>query len=191
MINLDFLNLYWKTCGESLQHVGANKHFTELDHMLIKEIGSCGIREDTLNTKYKFKKRWDMHFPEKKVAIEYKTISDTTKCGSHRVEEALGAAVDLKEMYPDYKLGYILVVVVRDNPRLKHKPYSENLLNRSILSFEKMVEGGWYDYFCPIMTHGIGKHRQMRESYTLEKMISDIRDIPSTIQSPLTLCMVD
>ena len=67
---LNFLDDYW-----IYNRVSANKHFTRLNKELIKSVGSPGIPEHKIKTMYKGMKRWDLHFIDKKVAIEYKTIA--------------------------------------------------------------------------------------------------------------------
>jgi len=189
--NLDFLNLYWETC-DSFSGISKSRHFLKLDELLTEQISGIGIREDRIPTKYRGIKRWDMHFPEKKVAIEYKTLSSFSKNGTsggslgnslgHRLEEAIGSAFDLKQKDSNYRLGYLMVFVIRE-----HKSNDNSVIKRAIDVFDRLIEDGVYDFFCPLFTRGLNTHGELSETYSFDRFIGDIRAvrIPESHTSPL------
>jgi hypothetical protein len=183
-MNCNFLDNYWKQ-----KTIRADKHFDALDVELISKINCPGIPRDKIKTFYKGTKAWDIHFPSKKVAIEYKTIATEQKgktvqnqlhinlkkhMGS-RVEEAIGCAIDLKHFDEEYKLGYILVFTL---PRDKNLIMPKTLIDKTILKFEKMVSKNLYNFFCPLITFGIGDHMELSEEYSFERFINDINSVP-------------
>jgi hypothetical protein len=191
MNELHFLNSYWHKCNNH-QGIAANKHFLVLDKTLMDAIKSPGIREDVIETKYKGTKKWDMHFPEKKIAIEYKTVSDVGgsnhymgSCINHRIEEAIGAAIDLKYKHTDYKLGYIWIFVFRNRDAIV-----VNQVNKAIRSFEKMLEDNLYDFFFPAITFGPDDHQELSGVHTFSKFVSDIKNQPIIQTTPLTEAML-
>lgn len=197
-MNLDFLNDYW------INNINANKHFEKLNVELINSVGSRGIPEDRLKTMYKGFKRWDLHFPEKRIAIEYKTLSTDAKQetlqkylkrhpnrGPHytnlrrnaglRLEEALGCSKDVKDLHKDYKLGYIFVISF--DKKQKYEP-AEKTINWLISSFDKMIQNKVYDFFCPLITFGIDDHKELSENYTCNKFVEEIKNSPAIEISP-------
>jgi len=189
--NLDFLNLYWETC-DSVSSIRKSRHFLKLDELLTEQISGIGIREDPISTRYKGTKRWDMHFPDKKVAIEYKTLSSFSKNGTsggslgkglgNRLEEAIGSAFDLKQKDSNYRLGYLIVFVFRDE-----KSNYDSVVKRAIDVFDKLIEDGLYDFFCPLFTRGLNTHGELSETYSFDRFIGDIRAvrIPESHTFPL------
>lgn len=181
-MNLDFLNDYWLTCMTQ-EGISSNKHFISLDKCLISEIESPGIREDPIKTMYRGTKRWDMHFPQKEIAIEYKSISEHIGASvCHRTDEAIGSAIDLKHLNPDYKLGYLLVFAVKNKIEM-------NPINRAISAFDKMVKNNIYDYFCPLLTYGKDNHEELSTDYTFERFITEIKNKKETNINPLFFCL--
>ncbi len=143
-----------------------------------------------MKTKYKGTKKWDMHFPEKRIAIEYKTVSDVGgsqhymgSCINHRIEEAIGAAIDLKYQHKDYKLGYIWIFAFRNKNNIP------NQVQKAICSFEKMLDDNLYDFFFPAITFGIDRHQELSKTYTFSRFITDIKNQPTIEISPLEKLM--
>lgn len=191
---LNFLDDYWMQ-----NTISANKHFYSLNTLLINSVYSTGIPEDTLTTMYKGKKKWDMHFPSKKIAIEYKTIASETKINNgnlkkscnylnlrknvgHRIEEAIGAAIDLKHKKPDYKLGYLLVFT---HAKEKNTIPPFNIIETVIDKFDKMINNGVYDFFCPLITFGIENHAELSEKHSFQNFIQYIKNTKEKEISPL------
>ena len=194
-MNLDFLDNYWKQ-----ERVFCNKHFDALDSELMTRINSPGIPQDKIKTMYKGQKKWDIHFPAKKVAIEYKTIATEQQTQfvlkqqpkspyknlkrniGNRIEEAMGSAIDVKHFDPDYKLGYIMVFTLqRSHNLLLPKKLTDDVTSK----FDKMIKNGLYDFFCPMITFGMGDHLQLSTKYTFDKFINDINLIPSNNKKSL------
>jgi len=133
-----------------------------------------------------------MHFPDKKVAIEYKTLSSFSKNGTsggslgkglgNRLEEAIGSAFDLKQKDSNYRLGYLIVFVFRDE-----KSNYDSVVKRAIDVFDKLIEDGLYDFFCPLFTRGLNTHGELSETYSFNRFIGDIRAvrIPESHTFPL------
>ena len=200
-MELSFLDSYWEFCQKfpdrSVASVAfGNHHFKKLNEYLLQEIASPGIAEDCIKTRYRVKKRWDMHFADKKVLVEYKSMSDNEtgasrannigKTSYNRIEEAIGNAVDTKKANPDYKLGFIYVFFMRDKSNLlKHKKKIDELLT----AFERMVEDGVYDFFCPIISFGKGEHMEMSKYYTLNRFLSSIKKIEPKTGTPFAACL--
>jgi len=191
MNQLDFLNSYWEKCN-TFEGIASNKHFLNLDKTLMRLVQSPGIREDSIKTRYKGAKKWDMHFPEKKIAIEYKTASVINGCkgdmGSivnHRLEEAIGAAVDLKRQNEDYKLGYIWIFVFRTPNSI-----AMSQIDKATNAFHRLIEDGIYDFFFPAMTFGVDDHREPSTVYTFSKLIAEIKSQPNMQTTALTELMV-
>jgi hypothetical protein len=67
----------------------------------------------------------------------------------NRLEEAIGSAFDLKNKDSNYKLGYLIVFVFRDE-----SSNYDTVVNRAIEVFDKLVRDGVYDFFCPLFTVG-------------------------------------
>lgn len=187
-MNLNFLNDYW-----TQDSVTRNKHFLSLNDNLKNELECHCIPEDKIKTLYKGYKRWDLHIPDKKIAIEYKTIaSEQNQQRSHtakfkkpaqhknlkrnignRIEEAIGCAIDLKHKDPDYKTGYIMVVTLPENKNLNTPKF---YIDSFIKKFDKMVTMGLYDFFCPIITFGIDNHAELSKKYTIQKFVNEIKN---------------
>ena len=171
--NLCFLDEYWEVIGTEHSRVNKarNKHFELLNSFLKNKIGN-GISECALPCEYRPSgKRWDVNFPDKNIAIEYKSVTSKSieKQKYMRIEEALGCAVDVKEANPNYKLGYIMVFAfTEENDRIIR---SKNII---LDAFDKMVKNGHYDFFCPLQTNGIGQHSEMMEEYSFDKFINGI-----------------
>ena len=192
---LDFLDQYWIH-----NRVSANKHFAGLNKELISSVGCPAIPEDKIKTMYKGSKRWDLHFVDKKIAIEYKTIAterqqqfvlkvhDTKALHSNiarnignRIEEALGNSKDLKDLHPDYKLGYILVLTLKREDGII---VPKKIIKKTIDTFDKMVKNKVYDFFCPLITFGPNDHEELSKDYTFSKFISQIKNSPRIELSP-------
>lgn len=190
-MSLCFLNEYWLNC-DSQKTISANKHFSALNNLLIQQVGCAGFPEAKLKTKYKGTKKWDLHFPSKSVAIEYKSMSDSLVkensggCPSlnHRIEEAIGAAIDLKHMSPHYKLGYIMVFVVRHE-----STYNKKIFDKTLQAFESMVNNGVYDFFCPLITYGTDRHTELSSKYSFNTFVDGIKNTQES-ESPLALFMI-
>ena len=171
---LNFLDYYWEIVGPDFDfsNISKNQHFNPLNTFLLNEIKCAGIIEDKIPTKYCRTKKWDMHFPEKKVAIEYKSLPCRhAKNLNNRLEEAIGCGIDLKANDPEYKLGYIMIFPI---PAVTEFNYTK-LIEMFVESFEKMVDDKIYDFFCPIKTFGKGLHEEVSEKYNLDTFIKGIQ----------------
>ena len=203
--NLNFLNKYWemndKLGGDETKRgvlVRANKHFDDLNIFLRDQIESVCQYESKIETKYLGKKTWDLHFIDKKVLIEYKSCSDCIsstsqkrssnigKCLAHRVESAIGSAVDVKHLNQNYKLGFIFVFYIKDkNSLLSNK----NSISQFSRSFDHIMESGLYDYFCPLMSFGKDNHVEMSEKYCFSRFLSDIKGVQPCLETSITSLM--
>ena len=200
MNTLSFLNDYWNLCDDTEKTlygtISANQHFLKLNSVLIDQIRSAGKTEDSIPTKYRGKKRWDLHFTEKKVLVEYKSVSDTFgkdkttnnihKSLSHRIEAAIGCAIDVKHFDSEYKLGYIMVFFMRDRQNARRY---KKFIDDNLKSFYKMMDSGLYDFFCPLISFGKDDHEELSTVYTMDRFLNGIRDTEARIETPLTLCM--
>jgi|TARA_R100000027_G_scaffold31489_1_gene23086 hypothetical protein len=170
-MNLDFLDEYWNIVGseQGTQAIRQNKHFEPLTNVLLKN-NSLGIPEDKIPVKYRPWKKWDMHFPQSLIALEYKSITSKSieKCKYLRVEEALGSAVDLKKQNSNYRLGFLLVFAFPfENDRiLSAKKYMIN-------AFDDMVSDGIYDFFCPLQTNSVGNHYELSKKNSFKKFMME------------------
>jgi hypothetical protein len=190
IMDLDFLNNYWMQ-----DRVSRNKHFIPLNSVLCKKINCRGIIDDKIPTRYKGFKTWDIHFPNKKIAIEYKTIAteqqeqfvlknhkrntpykNLTRNIGNRIEEAIGCATDIKRYDNQYKLGYVMVFTLR---REKNLLMPKEILDKIIDTFDTMVEDGLYDFFCPLITFGMDDHAELSETYSFNNFIEQIKNTPS------------
>ena len=174
--NLCFLDEYWRTVGNehSQSNKARNKHFESLNHFISNKIGN-GISECKMPCQYRETgKKWDINFPDRNVAIEYKSVtsSSSKKQKYNRIEEALGSAVDIKETQPEYKLGYIMVFAFTEETDTMTN--SKNII---LNAFDKLVKNGHYDFFCPLQTNGIGKHKELMKEYSFDKFIKEIMSI--------------
>lgn len=191
-MKLDFLNDLWDD-----QKVASRTHCNKLNSLLTTEIDCISVSEDILKTKYLGNKRWDLHFPKKKVAIEYKSISVSPISGCRakivgqsgkinkrnflsnmrsRTEQAMGCACDLKAEDPEYKVGYLLIFVLDRNttpiiPKLQ--------IDNSLSKFDRMVKNNLYDFFCPMITFGVDQHYELLKNYKFNKFIKDIKNVES------------
>ena len=184
-MNVNFLNNYWQQ-----KSVRADKHFDALDKNLLSNINCPGSPREKLKTMYRGTKCWDMHFLQKKVAIEYKTIAteqiintsmqrglhlNLNKSIGNRIEEAIGSAIDLKHFDPEYKLGYILVFTL---PRNKNITIPKKKIDKIITKFDTIVKNKIYDFFCPLMTLGIDDHIELSGEYSYYKFVNEINSVP-------------
>ena len=196
--DLSFLDSYWEFCekfpSRSASSVASgNHHFNTLNEYLLQEIASHGISEYSIKMRYRIKKRWDLCFIDKKVLIEYKSMSDRDnrwlnigKNAYNMIEKAIGNAVDTKNANPDFKLGYIYVFFLRDRSNLlKHK----KKMNELLTAFERMVDDGIYDFFCPIISFGKNDHMEMSNHYTLNRFLFAIKDIKVKTDTPFNDCL--
>ena len=169
-MNLDFVDEYWHVVGseQGTQKIRQNKHFKPLTNFLLDK-NSTGVPEDKIPVKYRPWKKWDIHFPSSKTAVEYKSITSKSieKCKYLRVEEALGSAIDLKKKNSDYILGFLLVFAFPfENANvIKARDYMLD-------AFDKMVNDGIYDFFCPIQTTSLGNHKELMESHSFKNFLS-------------------
>lgn len=197
--DLSFLDEYWDLFDRNdrsvKENVSANQHFLRLNTFLLSEIDSPGVCEHSVVTKYKGKKKWDICFPEKKILIEYKSITDSVgaKSGNnlkktlpHRVCEALGAAVDIKSMNQNHKLGHVFVFFVRDRSNMVR---CKRIINQTMRGFERMVEDGIYEYFCPLVSYGKNDHEEFSSVYSFDRFVDQIKTADTILETPLTHCM--
>ena len=153
-----------------------------MNSFITKEINCLSIAEDKLKTKYKGSKKWDLHFPNKKIAIEYKSVCWNDTCNSlianfgNRIEEAIGMSYDLKHQDPEYKVGYIIVISIPNN---FHQPNALNWAHKYVDSCTKMVEAKIFDFFWPVLTKGISDHHEFSEIYNFQKFLNDIKNVPA------------
>jgi len=195
-MDLSFLNDYWTQA-----RVFSNKHFNSLNSHLHKEVNCNSIAEDKIKTLYKGSKKWDMHFPLKKVAIEYKTIATqqqtqfvlkvhktSNRYGNlkrnigNRIEEAIGSAIDLKHYDNEYKLGYLMVFTMKkENNLLMPKKIIDKVINQ----FDLMIKNNIYNFFCPLITFGIDDHMELSKSYTIDRFISEIKSVQTVDNNSL------
>jgi hypothetical protein len=187
-MDLSFLNDYWTQV-----HVTSNKHFNSLNSHLHREVNCNSIAEDKIKTLYKGSKKWDIHFPLKKVAIEYKTIATQQQTQfvlkthktlepyknlnrniGNRIEEAIGAAIDVKHYDNEYKLGYLMVFTLKKESNLL---IPKKTIDRVINQFDKMIKNNLYNFFCPLITFGIDDHKELSESYTMQRFIEEIKSV--------------
>jgi hypothetical protein len=185
-MDLNFLNDYW-----TQETLFSDKHFDSFSNFLKINVCSSGIPCDNLKTAYKGFKNWDMHFPRKKIAIEYKSsaitpndIGKNNKSGvrgsftsnvNSRTEEAIGCAVDLKHYDPEYKTGYFVVYSLR---REKNIQLPLKIIKKVIARFDRMIENKIYDMYCPIVTFGINDHFELSKKYTFERFINELKEAP-------------
>lgn len=170
-MNLDFLNEYWNIVGseQGTQAIRQNKHFEPLTNLLLKGNNS-GIAEDKIPVKYRPWKKWDLHFPSLRIAIEYKSITSKSieKCKYLRVEEALGSAIDLKKQNDNYRLGFLLVFAF---------PFENKKIIRArdymISAFNDMVSDGIYDFFCPLQTSSVDNHYELSTKNNFKKFMCE------------------
>jgi hypothetical protein len=159
---MDFINEYWNCVGgdQHTNKIRQNRHFSLLNSYIVDKTGLPAEIEGNVNCKYRKSKKWDLHFREQKVAIEYKTITSKSlqKCKYLRVEEAIGCAVDVKSYDPEYRLGY-LVIFAFD----KIDPLIERWRDWMIDCFDNLLLDGIYDMFCPIQTTGPNNYEFMFE----------------------------
>lgn len=178
---------YWNMVGEGQDTslIRKNKHFDELNVYLQNHVDSIAILEDKVPCKYRDWKKWDMHFPDKKVAIEYKTITAKSiqKCKYLRVEEALGSSLDVKANDADYKLGFFVLFAFNlNNERIPISVYKWR--DWIVSTFGDMVQDGHYDFLCIIQTNGIGSHEVIGE-YGLDQFVEGINNVEGGHQSSL------
>jgi len=185
-MDLNFLNDYW--IQESLF---SDKHFDSFSNFLKTNVCSSGIPCDNLRTAYKGFKNWDMHFPRKKIAIEYKSSAITPyEIGinhknairksfssnlNSRIEEAMGCAMDLKHHDPEYKTGYFVVYSLKREANIQ---LPLDIINKAIAIFDRMVENKVYDMYCPVVTFGINDHFELSEKYTFERFMKELKEAP-------------
>ena len=187
-MNIDFLDDYW-----TKKNVYVNKHFLKINTFLTNEINAPCIAEDKIKTKYKGGKKWDLHVPSKKIAIEYKSIgidNNSKKAKrnyGNRMDEALGIAFDVKAYDKEYKLGYVLVCATPAH--LCQKPITV-WANNYIKFFDRLIDNEVYDFFCILMTKGISNHSQISEKYSMENFIKEINEVPSIHMQGLEPFMV-
>jgi hypothetical protein len=187
-MDLSFLNDYWTQV-----RVTSNKHFNSLNSHLHGEVNCNSIAEDKIKTLYRGSKKWDIHFPLKKVAIEYKTIAtqqqsqfilkahkNSSPYGNlkrnigNRIEEAIGSAIDVKHYDNEYKLGYLMVFTLKRESNLL---IPKKTIDRVINQFDKMIKNNLYNFFCPLITFGIDDHKELSESYTMQRFIEEIKSV--------------
>ena len=177
---------YWNTIGEDqdLEKIRMNKHFDKLDEYLRLQIDSECVLEDNIPGKYRYSKRWDVHFPDKRVALEYKTMTAKSVCvnRNNRIEEALGSSVDLKNRHPDYKLGYFMLYAFSPLKAIHETSYVWR--NRMVEGLTQLHKDGYYDFLCIIQTNGIGSHEVIGE-YGLEQFVEGINNVEGGHQSSL------
>jgi hypothetical protein len=94
----------------------------------------------------------------------------------------MGSAIDVKHFDPDYRLGYIMVFTLQRSHNLL---LPKKLTDDVTLKFDKMIKNGLYDFFCPMITFGMGDHLQLSTKYTFDKFINDINLIPSNNKKSL------
>jgi len=195
-MDLSFLNDYWTQV-----RVTSNKHFNSLNSYLHREVNCNSIAEDKIKTLYRGSKKWDIHFPLKKVAIEYKTIAtqqqsqfilkahkNSSPYGNlkrnigNRIEEAIGSAIDVKHYDSEYKLGYLMVFTLkRENNLLMPK----KIIDKVIDQFDQMVKNDIYNFFCPLITFGIDDHMELSKSYTVDRFIKEIKSVQTVENNSL------
>jgi hypothetical protein len=201
-MDLSFLNNYW-----TQDNVASNKHFNALNVHLHKEVNCNSIAEDKIKTMYRGSKQWDIHFPLKKVAIEYKTIATQQKSElflktnqtvkpygnlrrniGNRIEEAIGAAVDVKHYDNEYKLGYLMVFTLQKESNLL---IPKKIIDKVINQFDKMIKNNLYNFFCPLITFGIDDHMELSESYTMQRFIEEIKSVETVETNSLEKFFID
>ena len=195
-MDLSFLNDYWTQV-----RVTSNKHFNSLNSHLHREVNCNSIAEDKIKTLYRGSKKWDIHFPLKKVAIEYKTIATQQKSElflktnqtvkpygnlrrniGNRIEEAIGAAVDVKHYDNEYKLGYLMVFTLQKQSNLL---IPKKIIDKVINQFDLMIKNDIYNFFCPLITFGIDDHMELSKSYTLQRFINEIKSVQTVNNNSL------
>jgi len=169
---LDFIDEYWRIVGtnQGTQQIRQNKHFEPLTRLLMETIDG-GIPEDKVPVKYRPWKKWDINYPDLKVAVEYKSITSKSieKCKYLRVEEALGSAVDVKKQDDTYRLGFLIVFAFTEiNDRI------EKARDYMVETFERMVDDKVYDFFCPIQTISVGNHKELSKVHTFDNFLDAI-----------------
>jgi hypothetical protein len=175
MTECEIYDHYWESVGkeQELILVRKNKHFDKLNVYLRNNINSVCILEDNIPGKYRYSKRWDVHFPDKKIAIEYKTMTAKSVCvnRNNRIEEALGSSVDLKSKDPEYKLGYLMLYAFSHDAQKTSYVWRD----RMIEALSQLHKDGHYDFMCIIQTNGIGNHEILGE-YGLDSFVQQIND---------------
>lgn len=180
---------YWESVGEEqeLVLVRKNIHFDNLNAYLRNNINSVCILEDNVPCEYREQKKWDIHFPDKKIAVEYKTVTAKSilKCKYLRIEEALGSSIDVKTKDPEYKLGFVILFAFNLNDYLSNSV--GNLYkwrDWMVSTFNRLVEDGYYDFLCIIQTNGVGDHEALGD-FGLNSFIQQINQAKGGYYSSL------